>query len=150
MQFKLWLENWEVEWKGAHFKSGQPVTFKYLKNKEKAPNFGPLYQQDIEPHGKYVIQKEIDDAPDDERWESGEITFQNPLVLPFNSEFSRAYDSNSWKAELSRRFGGKTGRALSQAIVAAGYDGIVTVDVGPDGKPYDTREIVDLRSFKHR
>ena len=150
MQFKLWLENgdWELDWRGANFKSGQPVTFNYLRNKEKAPNFGSTYQQDIEPHGKYVIQKEIDGEPDDKRWESGEITFQNPLVLPFNLEHGNTYNDKSWKAELSRRFGGKTGRALSQAIVDAGYDGVVTLSIGPDGKPYDTKEIVDLRSFQ--
>ena len=139
MQFKIWFENSTID-----FKTGQPVTFQYVRNKEKSPYFGSRFQQDIEPHGRYVIQKEVDDVP--EGWETGEITFNNPLVVPFNVHPGGTYDDKSWKVELSRHFGGKTGRALSQAIVEAGYDGIITLGVGPDGKP-DTKEIVDLRSF---
>lgn len=149
MRFKNWIENsqdWEYEWQGSHFKSGKPVSFSYIRNLEKAPNFGTQFQQDIEPHGKYVIQKQVDKVADG--WESGEIDFKNPLVLPFNTVHGDLYNDNSWKAELSRRFGGKKGRELSMAIIKAGYDGVVTLSIGPDGKPYDTREIVDLRNFK--
>jgi len=145
MKFKFWLENHEVEWKGKLFKHGQPVSFPYIRNPEKAISFGSTYQQDIEPHGKYLIHKDIDSP---EGWETGEINFKNPYVLPFNTVHGNYYDDNSWKAELSRKFGYKVGKKLSQAIVDAGYDGIITISIGPDGKPYDTREIVDLRSWE--
>jgi hypothetical protein len=149
MQFKNWLENledWEVKSGGVHFKHKHPVTFPYLRNPEKAQNFGSLYQQDIEPHGRYVSQRYQDYVPKD--FESGEISFKNPLVLPFNPKHGDFYNEKSWKAELHKRYGGKTGRDLALAIIADGYDGIVTLSIGPDGKPYDTREIVDLRNFK--
>jgi len=142
MKFKLWLENIEfgtANEQGIQFVTGKSVTFKYLRGKEKAPNFGPLYQQDIEPAGKYVIHNE---EPGDtgSRWEVGEITFKNPLVIPFNSKNSVSYDENSWKSNLSQHYK-KTGKRLSQAIRADGYDGIVTVMNG------HTREIVDISMF---
>lgn len=148
INFKIWLENEndndiEVNSLGSFFKTGQPVSFKYARNTNKAPDFGSTYQQDIEPHGRYMIQQYVNDLPDN--WESGEITFNNPLVLPFNTVHGNYFDDQSWKAELLRRFGGKKGLQLSKAIAKAGYDGIVAVSLGPDGKPYDTREIVDLR-----
>lgn len=147
MKFKYWLENNELEVTslGSFFKTGVPVTFKYSRNKEKAGYFGKQYQQDIEPHGRYVIQQYVDDENLPKTWESGTITFKNPLVIPFNTIHGNTYDENSWKFQLSRRFGGKKGLNLSKAIAKAGYDGIVAVSVGPDGKPYDTSEIVDLR-----
>jgi hypothetical protein len=134
-----------VTFRGAKFETGTPVTFEFLRNNEKAPNFGSKFQQDIEPAGRYVIQKEVDHVP--HGWEAGEITFNKPLVLPFNTGAFGGYDDKSWKAQLSREYGGKTGKELSQALAADGYDGIVTVSIGPDGKSYDTREIIDLRMF---
>lgn len=147
MRFKNWFENndFDVEWKGARFKTGTPVEFKFLRNTEKALHFGSKYQQDIEPHGRYVVQQEVPDEHIPPKWESGTIYFRNPLVIPFNSVPFNTYDENSWKAYLSRQYKGKTGLGLSKAIAKDGYDGIVTVSLGPDGKPYDTREIVDLR-----
>ena len=147
MDFKKWLENNdpEINHMGSLFKTGTPVQFKYARNTEKAPHFGSIYQQDIEPYGRYMIQQYVDDKDLPKNWESGTASFKNPLVIAFNAVPFNGYDDKSWKAEVSRRFGGKTGLALSKAIVKAGYDGIVTVDLGPDGKPYDTREIVDLR-----
>ena len=143
MQFKLWLENIEFSTaneQGVQFITGKPVTFKYLRGKEKAPNFGPLYQQDIEPAGRYVIHNEDPGDRAEERWEIGTITFQHPLVIPFNLKNSVSYDENSWKSVLSQHYK-KTEKGLRQAIKAAGYDGIVTTMNG------HTREIVDISMF---
>jgi hypothetical protein len=57
MQFKIWLEKsqeLELNYLGYHFKNNNPVSFNYLSNKEKSPYVGSIYQQDIEPHGKYI------------------------------------------------------------------------------------------------
>jgi|LakMenE01Jun11ns_1017448.scaffolds.fasta_scaffold9929699_2 hypothetical protein len=151
MKFRNWLENEddlhqsEIDFLGSKFRTGDNVKFNYLRNTEKAPNFGSLYQQDIEPHGRYVIQDYDPTRELLKNWERGEIEFNNPLVILFNPVFGDGLNERSWKARLSKKYGGKTGLELSKAIVKDGYDGIVTLDVGPDGKPYDTREIVDLR-----
>jgi len=114
--------------------AGQP--FKYARNPERAPEMGGRFQQDIEPRGRYVVK--ADQAP--EGWESGEMMFRNPLVLPWG----KGYDDSSWKVALSKRYGGKTGEDLSRAIAEDGYDGIVTMD------KYGTSEIVDLSEFMPR
>lgn len=62
--------------------------------------------------------------------EYGEVTFNNPLVID--------NDSLSWKKQLSDSFGGKTGKYLSEAVIKAGYDGIVTTENG------HTSEVVNL------
>lgn len=132
----------EVEEYGVRFKTGEPVTVRFVRNTKKAPNFGPTYQQDIEPAGRYLIHNpEPGDLP--MQWERGEVRFSNPLVLEFNERGEMAYDKDSWKAYLSRKYGGKKGKALSRAIKRDGYDGIVTVQQTSRGARY-TGEIVDL------
>ena len=139
MNFKLWFENsfdHDFIYNGSHFKTGKPVAFEYLKNTQKSPFLGSTFQQDIEPHGNYIIKKETDKV--EKPWTSGTINFQNPLIIPFNSSYEGGYDESSWKAELSRRFDGKTGRELSKAIKKAGYDGIVTFRIDADGNPVNS------------
>ncbi|MCA9244511.1 MAG: hypothetical protein KDA32_11180 [Phycisphaerales bacterium] len=63
----------------------------------------------------------------------GTLTFHNPLVIE--------NDSLQWKKTLSDAYGGKTGKALSLALLRDGYDGVVTVDNG------HASEILDLTSF---
>jgi hypothetical protein len=138
-------ESISVTYNGATFATGKPVTFEFMRGTTPAQNFGSRFQQDIEPAGRYMIQRESGDLLPG--WESGTVTFHNPLVVPFNWEPFGGYDDKSWKVNLSQKFKGKKGKSLSKAIAKAGYDGIVTVSLGPDGKPYDTREIVDLTSF---
>lgn len=115
-----------------------PITFDYIHNTEKSPDFGNRYGQDIEPHGRYIsMRPENRDAEtlDPKRHETGTVTFQNPLHIPFGGGY--AEDSN-WKRQLSQRFDNKTGKDLSDAVRAAGHDAIMTHDdYGPD-------EIVDL------
>lgn len=125
---------------GSIFKTGQSVTFEFIRNTEKSPDFGARFKQDIEPAGKFMTIKPSTFKPI-QGFESGEITFKSPLVIEFNTgEKATGFDENNWKANLSKAFGGKTGKELSKAILDAGFDGIVTV-----GKSGETSEIVDLR-----
>jgi len=146
MKFKLWLENEEfvlatADEQGVQFETGKPVTFQYMRSKAKAPSLGAKFQQDIEPAGRYLIHNEDPGSRAEERWEIGKITLQHPLVIKFNPVNNVSYDEDSWKANLAQHYG-KTGKALSKAIVDDGYDGIVTVGQGPY-----TKEIVDLTMF---
>lgn len=121
---------------GKTFETGRPVQFRYLRNTEPAPNFGPRFGQDIEPAGRYLLHNPNpgDLAP---HWEKGQIAFKNPLVLQLSTG-ENVYGPNGWKAHLQRTFKAKR-KALSCKLLKAGYDGIVTCD------EYGTREIVDLQ-----
>lgn len=127
-------KKWELEdIKTSHsvnnilFSTGRPVTFQYLKNTKKAPNLGSSFQQDIEPHGNYMLFNEYPDTIEPmPGWISGEITFKNPLVIKFNIKDNRSYDEFSWKNILSKIYSAK-GKRLSSKLKKDGYDGIVTV-----------------------
>ena len=108
------------------------TTIDYLHNTQRAPDLGGQYGQDIEPHGRYLIEGKPHEGLDS-RWEHGQVTFHNPLHVEYSG----------WKRRLSQEHGGLTGRALSDALVAKGHDGIIT----HDGK-YGTAEIVDLRGLR--
>jgi len=124
---------------GVRFETGKPVTFTYVRNTEAAPDMGERFQQNLEPTGRYMQHAGPDAKAPTEAWETGEVTFQNPLVVPLNTTPGNIYDEGSWKAQLSEKYG-KTGQALADAIRAEGHDAIVTVDLGTGA----TSEIVDL------
>lgn len=131
---------------GVRFETGAPVTFRYLRNTEKAPFMGSRFGQDIEPAGRYLLHNETPGqiAP---TWESGVITFQKPLVLKLSLD-GDIYGPTGWKARLRDAYGA-TGADLSRRLLAEGWDGIVTVSefVDAQGRVHmDTREIVDLAS----
>lgn len=132
-----------VEEAGVKFETGVPVEFEYLRNTEPSPKQrgNTQFQQQIEPAGRYMLLRDSHGAlaPG---WQSGTIQFDRPLVLHFNTGDEGGYDEHSWKAHLSRAYRGKKGRSLSRAILADGYDGIVTV--GNLRKDMFTKEIVDL------
>lgn len=121
---------------GVTFKTGQSVTFYFAHNTEKSKNMGKTFQQDIEPAGKYMIAV-AEDAVAAPGWVLGTVTFDRPLVVKFHDTDDTSYDEGSWKARLTKAFG-KKGKSLSQALLSAGYDAIVTVRNG------DTAEIIDL------
>jgi hypothetical protein len=128
------------------FETGRPVEFPSLRFNQPAPDMGDRYQQHIEPAGRYIIKNENDPSYEPpEPWIKDTISFQNPLVIPFNTKpDNSAYDEFSWKHRLADHYG-KTGLELSLALIDDGYDGIVTVYIDPDGNPRYTKEIVDLR-----
>lgn len=122
----------------GEFETGKPVTFNFIHNTESAtkifgkPKKDAPYDRGLEPSGRYISQVEtLDGLHPLPGYVSGQVTFQNPLVVPLEN----------WKKNLSAAFGNKRGKNLSKAILAAGYDGVVTVD----GK--HTSEILDLTTF---
>ena len=129
--------------------AGQPFTFTALHNKEKSPDMGSRFGQDKEPAGRYVVaisdsNTAAADMPD--KFDRRTVTFQNPLVIEFGGGYQEA---SNWKQVLSGRYGGLTGKALSQAIVDDGFDGIVTVEPAKGAnRPAHTSEIVDLSTIK--
>jgi hypothetical protein len=78
-----------------------------------------------------------------DKYERGEVTFNKPLVIDFGGGYT---EESNWKQVLSTQYGGLKGKALSDAIRANGYDGIVTVEPeAAPNRPSHTSEIVDLR-----
>ena len=118
------------------FVTGKPVQFEFLHNTESAPDMGSQFGQDIEPAGRYLLEKDVS-GPAPPNWETGEISFENPLVIEHG-------DTRDWKKRLSATYEGKTGQELSDAVRADGHDGIVTID----SRAGQTSEIVDLQTFK--
>lgn len=130
------------------FKTGRPVTFDYYRRQQKTEHFGEAFGQHIEPAGRYMsvgAGPRPENLPAGVTVESGKQTFHNPLVLRFGGGYG---DEANWKRRLSAAFGGKTGKKLSMAIAAAGYDGIVTLggDLPHEGGMLP-HEVVDLTMF---
>lgn len=121
------------------FKTGTPVKFSYIKNTEKAPKMAGM-QQGIEPSGRYINMDTSPEVKPFPGWEKGEVSFKNPLVVPLNTNPGEVYTKTSWKNNLTKKYGGKKGKALSEAIKKDGYDGIVTIDL----EDKTVSEIVDL------
>jgi hypothetical protein len=117
------------------FETGAPVRFTFLRNTEPSPHFGARYGQDVEPTGRYILHKTEGSTPP-RGWTTGVVELRRPLVMPLTTG-ADIYGPDGWKAHLVRATG-KRGRALSRALLARGYDGVVTVTSG------ETREIVCL------
>lgn len=121
--------------KAEEVATGQPMKMTFSHNTDKAEVKSKQFAQDIEPHGKYMIQTSGEfQMPG---WEYGEIEFQNPLVMEHI-----ATNASGWKGELVNKFG-KKGKALSQELIKRGYDAIVTID----SQNNDLNEIVSLKDF---
>lgn len=117
------------------WRTGTPRTFTFLRNTAKAPKVD-WAGQGTEPAGLYVLA--ADDADDRSLpagWVRGAASVKNPLVLPWGGGYRT---ETNWKAVLSQRFGGRTGKALSAAMRKEGIDAVVTFD------DYGTQEIVLL------
>lgn len=119
------------------FKTGKTVTFNFVHNTESAtklfgkPKKGDRHKRDIEPSGRYVTAVgDLANTPDDKRFVKGSLTFVNPLVIK----------GDNWKQVLFDHYK-KRGKELSKALIADGYDGVVTID------KYGPSEILDLTSF---
>lgn len=131
----------DTVYKGNKLSTGIPTSVSYLRRKEKAPNFGARFGQDIEPHGQYVSPIDSEDhhlareQPD--KYETGTVHFKNPLVIKSDEDDPTV----GWKRKLSAAYGGKKKHHLSKAIAKDGYDGIITTT------KYGPSETVNLQMF---
>lgn len=85
-----------------------------------------MFGMDVEPAGQYITP--LDEVPSDlsEDFIAGAKQFKKPLVMPYGDP---SYASRqNWKRALSAAYGGKKGKALTNAIRKDGYDAILTVD----------------------
>lgn len=121
--------------------TGQPMTFNFAHNKDSAtamfgkPKKDSPFERGFEPSGKYMTM--VDDSFQvfpGQNMEVGKQTFNNPLVIDMSED-------GKWKEDLSKQYGGKKGKRLSKAVIANGYDGIVTKRDGT------VSEIIDFTSF---
>lgn len=120
--------------KVSRYRTGVPTIFSYIRNQEPSPKRipGDPYLQKVEPAGAYMIERPVSFEPGrDSRWDSGQVRFENPIVLPWGA--NEGYSaSDNWKRELSLAFGGKTGESLTLAVLAKGFDAVITVDSSGD------------------
>jgi len=108
--------------------TGKPLKIRYNKNPQKAPDMGAEFGQDVEASGDYVTQKVSDFTP--KGFETGVVESENPLVIDITDDTQISY-----KNELSKKYDGKVGEELSEAIRQDGYDAIVTkYDDGSTGE----------------
>ena len=104
-----------------------------IKHNFGKPKAGAKFGREFEPSGRYVIIND-DTTRNNKGYEYGETTFINPLVVD--------NDGLEWKKTLSEKYGGLTGKELSKAVIADGYDGIITTE-----SDRYISEIVDLTVF---
>lgn len=102
-----------------------PIKFGYIRNPVSSTTYqtNHYFGQDIEPAGKYMTISDGTHLP--EGWEKGEQEFQKPLHIEFGGNYT---DEDNWKQRLSKHYGNKKGKALSNALKKDGYDGIITHD----------------------
>lgn len=90
---------------------------------EKAPHYGAMFGQDVEPSGTYVLEKDGDykiNAP----WVSGCADIKRPLIIDVNDETQISY-----KYDLANQYKAK-GKKLTQKLMTKGYDAIITMRDG--------------------
>lgn len=135
-------------------KTGQALYVAYSHNTQKseAPR-GMDFGQQLEPAG-YYANVSASSAYMAENpltgWEAGYLAIENPLVLEHVST-----GSNGWKKTLSDMYGGKTGKALSNAVKRDGYDAIVTVESDYPSDPFNetvilTKKPISAEEFNRR
>lgn len=114
-----------------------PVVMRYIRNNNGLrQHAGPGdFDQAVEPWGRYMSEDSAPDSALQPGWERGTVTFANPLRL--------THDDGGWKKALADQYGA-TGKGLSQALLDAGHDGVITHD------KYGTGEIVDIRPKDQR
>jgi len=98
--------------------TGKPFTFTYNKNTDPAPDMGSEFGQDVEVAGDYVTQSS---GFTPEGSETGTVTANSPLVIDVNEDTQISY-----KNDLSKKYKGRKGEKLKDAIIKDGYDAVVT------------------------
>jgi hypothetical protein len=132
--FKILLED-DTE---QFAKGGQiGVDLVLLHNKEKAPNMGKKYGQDVEPSGYYAIEKETNMMDSNPNYETVTFNPAKPLIIDVDDD-----TLVSWKYELSKKYKAK-GKKLSEKLMKEGYDVIITKYSNGD-----TGEIIILDTSK--
>lgn len=127
----------------SEVETGKPVSFYFSHNTESAtglfgiPDKDSQYGRGYEPSARYVSilsKKRSEDVANNwPGYVGGKLTFNNPLVIP--------NDGLQWKQTLSDSYDGKTGKALSKALIADGYDGVITTEEN------HITETIDLTTF---
>lgn len=106
---------------------------------------GTLFGQHIEPAGEYISFHEPGSTENLDNYEYGNITFNNPLVIPSEtSEFPHSENSYGWKSYLFTTYK-KKGKDLSDHLISLGYDAIITTGAFGAGT---IGEIVNLNGKK--
>ena len=98
--------------------TGKSFTFTYNKRTDPAPDMGSEFGQDVEVAGDYVTQSE---GFTPEGSETGTVTANSPLVIDVNEDTQISY-----KNDLSKKYQGRKGEKLKDAIIKDGYDAVVT------------------------
>ena len=118
------------------------MTYVHIKNNGLV-NTTMDFGQKLEPSGEYMNMDVLEGQnkiplPN---YEYGTITFTKPLILEHKNT-----NSTGWKKDLSEMYGGKTGKALSNAIKKDGYDAVMTYEDYNGNREWS--EIVNLNGKK--
>jgi hypothetical protein len=120
--------------------TGKAVTMTYLHINNKTSKVVNMdFGQNIEISGEYMTFNDHQYKVADNSFIYGTIQFNNPLVIEYVST-----DSFGWKKTLSEMFNNKKKKALSNAVLKAGYDAIITID----SEYKEVKEIVNLKGVK--
>ena len=109
----------DTEAVNAEVSTNIPLKISYNRNTERAPKMGKQFGQDVEAAGTYITQKVSDFTP--EGFETGSVQLKSPLVIDVTEDTQIEY-----KRTLSKQYGNKKGKTLSNALKKEGYDSIVT------------------------
>src|SRR6266568_3272192 len=85
------------------FSTGQPVTFTFVRNPQKAPDMGARYGQDLEPAGVYIMAYQPEWGAVPHGFVTGTATLHAPLVLYLTTHPRGELDyrdPRSWKQRL--------------------------------------------------
>ena len=141
-----------VRWitvKGKHlpvYEDGSiTMSYVHIHNTNTPKIKGMDFGQDIEPAGEYMNMDTMQGQLkiDQPNYEYGTIHFKKPLILEHKNT-----SSTGWKKDLSDMFGGKKKKALSNAIIKAGYDAVMTYEIYKGKKEWS--EIVNLKGQKRK
>jgi hypothetical protein len=120
--------------------TGKAVTITYLHINNKTSKIANMDMgQNIEPSGEYMTFNDASYKIEDPTFIYGTIQFNYPLIIEYIST-----DSFGWKKTLSEMFNNKKKKALSNAVIKAGYDAIITID----SEYQEIKEIVNLKGIK--
>jgi hypothetical protein len=123
-----------------NLKTKGELVLTYLRINQETPVYNNNeFGQDIEPSGEYISYNNHEHKLQIPNWEYGKIKFVNPLIVEHINT-----NSTGWKLTVSKMFKNKKKKALSNVIIKAGYDAIITID----SEAKEIKEIVNLKGVK--